>query len=97
MYRSFFVHFLLLTSLRATLRIPKLPTTVFISSTLSYIEGAHLIYFTYFGAPFVFTFFGEGHIEVVFKNATSRTFFFNVIFHPTSSDKKSLILHQPYL
>ena len=79
--------FLLLASLRDTLGVLKLPTIMFISSIQSHIEGAHLVDFTDFGAPFILTFSRRGHIEVVSENTSSRTLYFNVIYPPTPSSE----------
>lgn len=79
--------FLLLswTNFWATLGVLELPTIMFISSTHSHIEGAHLLYFTDFDAPFVFTLIGNGHIEVISINTSSWTLVFKVILLYTSS------------
>ena len=55
------------------------------SSTHSHIEGLRLVDFTDFNAPFVLTFYGGEHIEVVFKNATSQTLVFRMILTHQSS------------
>ena len=87
-YKEFFlVLFLLLASLRDTLGVLKLLTIMFISSIQSHIEGAHLVDFTDFGAPFILTFSRRGHIEVVSENTSSRTLYFNVIYPPTPSSE----------
>ena len=64
---------------------------------LAPIQGTCLVDFTDFGAPFVSTFFGGEHIEVVSKNESSQTLFFNVIVLPHQAMKISLTMHQPHL